>query len=99
MNFESSFGRMRSLKLCWNSKACWKKDDVAVAVRFGNVNGFLDLFLRLAGTGTGLLAGAWFVRVKRGVKDSSDICVDGAVRDGLKLAWCPALSQEGRAWQ
>ena len=38
---------------------------------------------RLAGTGAGLLAGAWFVRVgiKRGAKDgSSDICVDGAVR-------------------
>ena len=40
--------------------------------------------LRLAGTGAGLSAGAWFVWVKRGAKDSSDICVDGAVRDGLK---------------
>ena len=46
----------------------------------------LGRFLRrpgpcLAGTGAGLLAGAWFVGVKRGAKD---ICVDGAVRDRLK---------------
>ena len=39
---------------------------------------------RLAGMGAGLLAGAWFVRVKQGAKDSSDICIDGAVRDGLE---------------
>ena len=38
----------------------------------------------LAGTGAGLLDSAWFVRVKPGAKNSSDICVDGAVRDGLK---------------
>ena len=35
----------------------------------------------VTGTGAGLfyIAGAWFARVKRGAKDSSDICVDGAV--------------------
>ena len=37
---------------------------------------------RLTGTGASLLAGAWFARVQRGAKDSSNICVDGHGENG-----------------
>ena len=46
-NVESSFGRMRSLKLCQNWRLAGKRDDVAIAVRFGDVNGFCSLGTRL----------------------------------------------------